>query len=196
MPVSSLDEILRADPLRMELLRLVREKQLPDGWIGAGFVRDAVWDALHDRERAAPTGDVDVVWFDPSAGPAVDVELERWLAADEPSVRWSVKNQARMHLRNGDPPYGSTAHAMEHWPETATAVGVRLDADDRLVVLAPLGLEDLLGGVLRPTAWSQAHHPEVFPARVRDKQWLTRYPRLICRSRPSACRATDLEPEG
>lgn len=31
-----------------------------------------------------------------------------------------VKNQARMHLRNGDRPYQSATDAMRYWPETAT----------------------------------------------------------------------------
>lgn len=42
-----LQTLLLNDPLRMQALCAVRDLQLSDGWIGAGLVRDAVWDHLH-----------------------------------------------------------------------------------------------------------------------------------------------------
>jgi hypothetical protein len=47
------------------------------------------------------------------------------------------------------PPLRSIAEAVATWPETATAVAVRLDARDELEICAPLGLTDLLDGVWR-----------------------------------------------
>jgi hypothetical protein len=41
------------------------------------------------------------------------------------------------------------ADGVATWPETATAVAVRLCVDDSLEVLAPCGVADLLGGVCR-----------------------------------------------
>ncbi|MGI5521842.1 nucleotidyltransferase family protein [Micromonospora sp. CA-259024] len=41
------------------------------------------------------------------------------------------------------------ADAVATWPEYATAVGVRLDADGQVAVCAPYGLDDLLDGVWR-----------------------------------------------
>jgi len=43
-----------------------------------------------------------------------------------PDIPWQVRDQARMHLRNDDSPYGDIADAMKHWPEKETAVAVRL----------------------------------------------------------------------
>src|SRR3546814_2495132 len=83
-------------------------------------------------------GDVDVVWFGPETGTEdADWLFEAQLRHRAPTVLWSVKNQGRMHKANNDKPYISTAHAMQHWPETATAVGVRLGKDG-IEVLAPL----------------------------------------------------------
>jgi len=31
-----------------------------------------------------------------------------------PDIRWSARNQARMHIRNGDPPYAGTTDALRH----------------------------------------------------------------------------------
>jgi hypothetical protein len=51
----------------------------------------------------------------------------------------------------GDPvePHTSIVDAVGTWPETATAVAVRLRAGDAIEVCAPYGLDDLLGGVWR-----------------------------------------------
>ncbi len=48
--MTSAQEILAlvaADAWRMGLLRALREVGPEDAWIGAGFVRNAVWDRLH-----------------------------------------------------------------------------------------------------------------------------------------------------
>lgn len=64
------------DPVRWPLLALVRDLGVPDAWIGAGFVRNAVWDHLHGRAMTALQGDVDVLWFDPArSDPAEDLRL-------------------------------------------------------------------------------------------------------------------------
>jgi hypothetical protein len=102
---SALQAILASDPARCGVLAMVRSLGLPDCWVGAGFIRNAVWDYLHDRPPSRHTGDVDVVWFcRERARPAEDKEVEAALRALDPSVDWSVKNQAWMHLRNGDAP--------------------------------------------------------------------------------------------
>ncbi len=152
---------------------------LPDCWIGAGFVRDAVWDHLHGRKVAQPTGDVDVLWFDAAATSVQDRAIEAGLKTVVPSGKWSVKNQARMHLRNGDAPYSSVSDAMRHWPETATAVAARIGHGGDIEINAPLGLEDLFALILRPTAQFLSEKLPIFVERVSSKQWLTRYPDLV-----------------
>src|SRR3546814_13371722 len=47
-------------------------------------------------------------------------------------------------------PYHDTAAAVAHWLETPTAVAVRLEEDDRLTLIAPHGVADLLAGRVRP----------------------------------------------
>ena len=74
---SALQAILASDPARCGVLAMVRSPGLPDCWVGAGFIRNAVWDYLHDRSPCRHTGDVDVVWFCPErARPAEDKEVE------------------------------------------------------------------------------------------------------------------------
>lgn len=179
----------RADVVR--LLGAVERLALPDAWIGAGLIRGAVWDALCGLDPVSP-GDVDVVYFASHAPcPAADTALEARLRALDHreailrrgaqrswagAVPWSVRNQARMHARNGHAPYADTADAVWHRPETATAVAARLHAG-RIELLAPHGLADLLGLVVRPGP-AYAHRPEVVRRRVREKGWMRRWPGL------------------
>lgn len=153
--------------------------RLPDCWIGAGFVRNAVWDYLHGYPRRPLDTDIDVIWHDPRrADPAEDRKHEAALRATEPSLTWSVKNQARMHTRNGDAPYASATDAMRCWPETATAVAVRRTDQDGCEIAAPFGLHDLLSLKLRPTPRFAQQKRPVYAQRLRTKQWAAAWPLL------------------
>lgn len=176
---SKLQAIITNDHLRMAVLEIVAGLELPNCWIAAGFVRNAVWDNLHGRKPRAPQGDVDVIWFDPiNIRSTLDHEIESTLIKGMPSFDWSVKNQARMHERNGDKPYTSSADAMAHWPETATAVGVRLTESHALEIEAPYGLDDLFALRLRPTPHFNGIKRSIFDERVHTKNWLQDYPNL------------------
>ncbi len=171
--------LIEADPVRMRILRLVQSLGLPDCWIGAGFLRSAVWDRLHQRVYSPLPSDIDVIWFDQERATAEsDTELEACLRNIDASYNWSVKNQARMHLRNADAPYASAIDAIRFWPETATAIAIRLGTQGVLEVAAPLGLDDLFDLVVRPTARFQTEKHAVYLDRLRTKDWLGVWPNL------------------
>ena len=177
--VTALRTIISADPARRRIAGIVRSLALPDCWIGAGFVRNPVWDHLHGREPTFPCSDVDIIWFDPGgATREKDRRLEAALHDLDPGVVWSVKNQARMHIRNGDAPYASSVDAMRFWPETATSVAVRQTPSGEFEVAAAYGLADLFDLVLRPTPSFKGARSKVFQERVRSKGWLRTWPLL------------------
>lgn len=167
----------------MEALRAARDVDAPDWLLCAGALRNAVWDRLHGFDSPSPLADVDVGFFDPSdTSPARDLAVEDALRARLGGVEWEAKNQAAVHLwyerRFGYPvePLASTADAVATFPETAACVGVRLLADGGLHVVAPYGLEDLLGLVHR-------HNPrrasvEIYERRLASKRILERWPRV------------------
>lgn len=170
--------LIRADAWRMRVLAAVSVLDLPDCWIGAGFVRNAVWDALHGYEKPTPLNDVDVLYFDPGdVSRACESRYEATLTQAAPGVPWSIRNQARMHLRNGDAPYRSVVDAMWHWLETPTGVAVRLNADGGLDLISAHGIGDLVDLVARPTPQA-ARKPDEYEARMRKKNWPAIWPRL------------------
>jgi hypothetical protein len=151
--VDRLEAILRSTPWFMQALLAARQVAAPDWLIGAGAIRNAVWDGFREP---TPLADIDLVFFD-STDASVDREreVEEALMSQLPVVPWEARNQAAVHLWFPQKfgyevePFGSTAEAIASWPETATAVAVRLDEDDGLTVVAPCGLGDLLGLVHR-----------------------------------------------
>jgi hypothetical protein len=168
----------------MRVLGLVRELGLPDCWVAAGFVRSRVWDHAHHHPGSPLPQDIDVIWHDArQASPERDAALELALRARDNALGWSVKNQARMHERNADRPYRSASDAMMHWPETATAVGVRLNDQGAIEIAAPLGLDDLFDLVVRPTPRFRAEKYRVYLERVRAKNWQATWPRLAIQAR-------------
>ncbi|MEV4618169.1 nucleotidyltransferase family protein [Asanoa sp. NPDC049573] len=154
--MDELRALVTACPWLMAALTAVRDSGLPDAWIGAGVLRDLVWDERFGSGfDPARVKDVDVAFFDPT-DLARDGKATELLATLLPAVPWEATNQAAVHTwfhtHFGGapvPPLVSLAEAVATWPETATAVAVRLDAAGGLEVCAPYGLTDLLGGVWR-----------------------------------------------
>ncbi len=171
--------LVAGDAWMLGALAAVAALGLPDAWIGAGFLRGAVWDRLHGYGSRTPLDDIDAIYHDPgNLDPALDRNLEKRLGDLLPGLPWEVRNQARMHLTNGDPPYGSSAQALACWLETPTAVAVRLDAAGGPELLAPLGTEDLLGLMVRPTPHARTHRLAAYRARLASKNWPAKWPRL------------------
>jgi len=175
--VSSLvARIIAQDPVGMKQLRAARALGLPDWCIAAGFVRNRVWDHLHGLPPT-PLADIDVLYYDPAdLSKATEQALEARLVALEPAP-WQIRNQARMHVPKDVPQHRDTADSMTYWLETVTAVGVRLEPDDSLTVIAPLGTDDLLGLTCRPTAFGRARRHE-YEARIASKRWRELWPKV------------------
>lgn|GEM_PF-302366 len=173
--------IVRSTPWLMQVLQVVRDHGPPQAWVAAGVVRDTVWNSLTGQPSTGPFGDVDVVHF-AEGSEADDADCERSLCAQLPNLDFEVVNQARVHLwhaaqgREVDPAT-SVAAGLRTWPETATAVAVRLTGGDLVEVLAPLGLDDLFALTVR-------HNPvvadaSVYEGRVASKRWRSRWPGLV-----------------
>ena len=178
MTLALIERLFLGDPRRFAILQTARSLDLPDWAIAAGFVRSAVWDHFHDLAAPTAVADVDVVYFDPSNRDSTqDDSAERRLRDAMPDVPWEVRNQARMHERNRDRPYRSTEDALSFYLETATSIGVRLERDNRLTVIAPWGVDDLMGLRSRSTPRGREKYDE-YLARMQAKNWPARWSKL------------------
>ena len=161
------------DDWMMEILYTVKGLQLTDWCICAGFVRSKVWDVVHGFSDRTPLPDVDVLYFDDkNITVEVEKEYEEKLFSIKPNIPWSVKNQARMHLKSNSEPYISSTDAISKFPETATAVGVKLDDDNNLILISPLGIDDLINCRVQPTpTFNNTEKMRMFNNRIKNKRW-------------------------
>ncbi|HEX8603095.1 MAG TPA: nucleotidyltransferase family protein [Pseudoduganella sp.] len=173
--------IIRACPWLMAALATVRVTLPQPAWIGAGAIRSAVWDALHGFTPQPPASDIDVVYFDAGA-PRGEHLLEAALRQRAPHVAWDVTNQAGVHLwyeqafGRAIAPLRSLEEGIATWPETATAVAARLVRDDDIELLAPLGLDDLMGMIVR---WNPALvTADQYLQRIEARHFQRRWPKV------------------
>lgn len=172
-------KLIQTDEGMMEIIHAASSLDLPDWWICAGFVRSKIWDTLHGFKESTLTPDIDVIYFEPAN---IDEDFEKTLEAElktlMPDVPWSVKNQARMHVVNQIPPYTSSEDAISKFPETATALGVKLDKEKRLILTAPCGLEDVLHMEIKPTPFftETRERAAIYEERLIKKNWTAKWP--------------------
>lgn len=166
--------IIKEDMWMMEILHLAKSLHLPDWWICAGFVRSKIWDTLHHFKERTPIIDIDVIYFDPiNIDELVEKKLERKLYSLNHTIPWSVKNEARMHIKNNMTPYSSSIDAISKFPETATALGLKIDDNDNLILIAPCGIHDVVNLVVKPTPFfnETEERMEIYEKRITNKQW-------------------------
>ena len=172
--MKSLVDLIAQDAIRITVLSIVRDLNLPDCYVAAGFLRNLVWDDLHGIQTELT--DIDVVFFDESD---VDSELSQSITQQlnltYPSFQWDVKNQAHMHFKNGDEPYTSTLDAMSYWPEKETAIGAMLNDDESISVVTAFDLEELFKGNI---TYNPKRSKDTFYNRVKSKHWLETWPHL------------------
>ena len=159
---------------------------LPSWYLGAGCVCQSVWNVAHGREPHADIKDYDLVYFDSSdlsAEAERQVEVRAQALCAELDIEIDATNEAGVHrwyqsrFGHAIAAYRSTEDAIDCWPTTAAAVGVRLSPDDRsLQLYAPFGTDDLLALVVRANRVQVTR--DVFEAKV--ERWGRIWPRLQC----------------
>ena len=152
-------DIVRADPMLMQVLTTVRGLDLPDWRLFSGAVYQGVWNAQTGRPVGYGVKDYDIGYFDPDTSwDAEDVFIKRVAAAFDAPLNSlvEVRNQARVHLwfeEHFNEPYEPltrTDEALGRFVAPTFAVGVRLEAEGAISVAAPFGLQDVFDMVIRP----------------------------------------------
>ena len=149
---AALTDIVRSSPVLMEVLRGLREDRLPDHLLVAGAIYNLVWNRLTGRPDLNGINDIDVFYFDDrdlsyEAEEVVIQRLARRFAHLPLPVQ--VRNQARVHLWFPQKfgvafePLTSSGEMLGRYASKTHSVGVRLESDDQLSIVAPFGLDDI-----------------------------------------------------
>lgn len=152
-------QILKKSDMLMEVLYNINRLKLDTYYIGAGCLAQTVWNELTERPLDYGITDIDIVYFDSRD---LSYEAEDKVIRDVKelfpniSMKFDIKNQARVHMWYKDkfgidlPPYKTIEQAIDTWPTTATAFGIRKVDEDGWKVYAPFGLFDLFNLIVRP----------------------------------------------
>lgn len=154
-------EILRENKSLQKVLDRAPLLHMPNWYVGAGGVAQTVWNVKHGFDPEYGIKDYDLVYFDALniSSEAQDAYIHRGRALfkDIP-VPVEIVNEARVHLwyrkefgypTNQDQ-YQSVEGAIDVWPTTTVAVGVRKNNDGQFRIYAPFGLDDLFALIVRP----------------------------------------------
>ena len=155
----ALEDIVRGQPILMELLTGLRDMDLPDWMLVSGGIYNVVWNYLTGRAALNGVKDFDIFYFDDGD---LSYEAED-LVIGQAEARFShlplpveVRNQARVHLwapkkfNHSFPPLKSSEEMLSLFASKTHAVGVRLMADDSLCIVAPFGLEHIFSFCIAP----------------------------------------------
>lgn len=167
------------DKWMMKVLRIAEKQNLKDWVIGAGFIRNKVWDYLHGFEKKEiDTSDIDLVYFDPEGNTPEQDEILSEKLKNETGINWEIINEAYAHTWNHRPPYTSTEDALSKWTETATGIGIKLQ-NNKLALVAPNSIDDLVNLIVRRSPkFKFPGALELVKKRIKDKKWLEKWPKL------------------
>ena len=156
---AALERFIRDEPVLMAVLEGLRNDGLPDQLLVAGALYNLVWNRLTGRPALSGINDIDVVYFDPDTSWEAEDMVIRRLANRFASLPLpvQVRNQARVHLwfpqkfgATGFTPLTSSAEMLGRYASRTHAVAARLEADDRISVVAPFGLDDIFSFCIVP----------------------------------------------
>jgi hypothetical protein len=185
----SLASVLWASPTSSSVLTVLAGIEPSLGvslYACGGVIRNTVWDRHCGYIVGTPLDDVDVIFrSEPAEGPSEDAVVEA-LKAVAPNVNWSARDMRTIRPKFGRGRYGSIPAAVAEFPETASAVAVRVvslagEGNGTLEIVAPYGLEDLFGGLICPVS-PRARRRVLH--RLRKRRWLLVWPELQTRGIP------------
>lgn len=161
----------------MKILSDVRDLNLPDCFVGAGAIRNTVFDVLHHYKTRTKLNDVDVAYYDIKRHD--DKLLSKVLTEKNPNYCFEVVNQAYVHEFNDRLPAKSTSDALSYWVENVTCIGVRLEKDNSITITDPNNnaLESIFNLTVKP-ALKDANNLSRYKKRMKEKSWQNKWPKL------------------
>lgn len=179
--MENLKKLIYSNKELMTILNIADSLNLNDCWLCAGCIRNFYWNQLSGNSDASINQtDVDIIFYDENISYNETLRIEEQLLVDYPKYHWEVKNQVYMHVHNpGAQKYKNSKDAISKFPETCTAIGVRIK-NGQLDILAPHGLEDLANFIVRPTPFflETNERKKIYTERLLKKQWQNTWPTI------------------
>lgn len=179
-----LEKLLFDHPFIRHVFNRWEKLDLPDTWLVAGSIAQAVWNDIHGFDPKFGLKDIDIIYFDKDDLSEMR-EKETALFIHELfadlQVKFEVKNQARVHLWYEDKfgysieSFSSSKQAISMFPTSATSLGIR-PLGKSLEIYAPYGLDDLMGLIVRPN--KRLASRAVYEQKV--MRWQSLWPKLLC----------------
>ncbi|WP_161880282.1 nucleotidyltransferase family protein [Deinococcus alpinitundrae] len=165
-------EMVQRNPVNAAILERLPRLGVPQLYLVAGCLFQAVWNVRSGRPAGQGIRDYDLFYWDADTSyKAEDAVIRRAevLFADL-GVRTEVRNQARVHLWFVEkyglprPAILSSKESIRQFLVRCTCLGISASGE----VYAPYGFGDLASGILRPNPLNQT--PELYAAKVADYQ--------------------------
>ncbi|MEA1854933.1 nucleotidyltransferase family protein [Cytobacillus sp. FSL W7-1323] len=178
-----LKEMLEQNEEIIHLLSCLSDLDLPfDYYVAAGCVANTVWNQLSGNAIDYGISDIDLVYYD-KGNQLSEREFQQILSSMLKSFPYQldIKNQANVHFWYEEkfgfaiPAYTSINEAIASWPTTATAVGVKMEKNDKMTMYAPYHLDDLFNMRIVPNKVIVTK--EIYEYKAR--KWKAKWPNLV-----------------
>ena len=178
------ETVSKNEPL-IRVLKVLKVLNLPfEYYVGAGCITNTVWNDISGYHLEYGLSDIDIVYYEPEDKTSEsEKKLKEKLLnrlGDFP-FKLDVKNQARVHLWYEKKfgfsiePYQSLEAAIDSWPTTATALGLRKEQDGSYTIYATYDLDDLFSMIVRPNKLMITR--EIYENKA--KKWREKWPELM-----------------
>lgn len=157
-----LESILNKSGKIKEILRVLEQyskenQDFKNYYLAAGCINQTIFNYYHNYDLDYGIGDYDIVYYDEDTS----YEKEDIIIKDlkerlkHLDLKFDIKNEKRVHIwynkkyKTNRKEYESVEDAISKWGTTITCLGVRMK-NNKLIVCAPYGLNDLFNLILRP----------------------------------------------
>jgi uncharacterized protein len=171
------------NPKNRALLERLPALKVPDVWLVAGSLFQTVWNVKSGRPPEENISDYDLFYFNPDTSfEAEDREIKRVTEAfKDLGVEVQLRNQARVPLwykekfGNEYLPVHQSKDSIGRFLIECTCVGLRPEANGKIEMCAPFGLDDLYAGILKT---NRNHFSEKSLPRKKAESYQKRWPWL------------------
>jgi len=178
----ALIQTIKANKELMRVLDILDENQFQEYYIGAGAIVQNIWNKATEKPINYGVTDIDIIYFDSKdlSEKAEELKASSIIELFEyETLKLDIKNEARVHLWYKNkfgydiPPYSSLEEAIDSWPTTATAIGVRRNSN-AWIIYAPFGVNDIFDLRLVPN--NRLITKEIYENKV--NKWKKEWPEL------------------